>query len=776
MRYSAFPAPALLACLAACSDNGEDPVQPPPPIALSQTIGTAGGTLASTDGRVSLTIPPGALDHDVVITIDELTGTMAPAVPGALYDLGPTGTTFAIPASLTIRYDPTRLASGASETSLIVARQRGPQEWQVEKSTVDPAANRVSGEIWSFSSHAAVVHIPIDPPDVEAEYQPDRTIDLTATGEVPGEIFIEVAKATGLAVPPDAAFTQFGGVRTLNTIVTYPLDPTAGVYWFRARYRYVDANNVSWLGLYTDPPARVIVFGLPDLPDRASTFTATAVDPRTVDLTFTFPNPGQNNIPDGYRIRRSKAGSPNEEVIDFPIQPTLPYRDNGLVPDTEYSYSLTAFNERGEGPGFGLNVHTPKLPPTACQSYTIALATPPTTANRGATVATDVTVTRIGGFSGPITLALSGNGAAAIENIVLTDPAAGNTGRVQFKVKSDAPLGSTALTLDATSGDEFCPLDFEFDVAQPTTPGAGKLTSRPGVVSLTPNTSSAVWLGNPGSTVLNLSAAAPTGVGITVSFVPPIIGSGVAVAIIRAGAQIVPGIYTVTITGAGQGETRTVAIEVSLTAISSFSITMTSPLGWTRDNSSLHTGTLNRGENFPNPVTMSVPDVPAGVSEGFSPEVITADPPVPLSWGVHVFPEAAPGLHIMTITGTAGATVRTMRLLAVIDGQNNIPGQLTLVPESQVTVNRMISTGVSVPIVIGRPTALIGAPLTLSVTGLPQGVTAAFVVNPATANSIMTLTATPNAILGEQLLTLTATATNQSASAPIRLVVTGFAP
>ncbi len=83
---------------------------------------------------------------------------------------------------------------------------------------------------------------------------------------------------------------------------------------------------------------------------------------------------------------------------------------------------------------------------------------------------------------------------------------------------------------------------------------------------------------------------------------------------------------------------------------------------------------------------------------------------------------------------------------------------------------------VQLPIVIGRPAALAGVPLGLAVTGLPQGVTAAFVANPASAHSIMTLTAAPNAALGEFQLTLTATGGPQAVTASIRLVVTGFAP
>ncbi len=775
MRYHASCPVLLLAGVIACSSESDDPIQPPPPIALSQSIGPAGGTLSSTDGRISLSIPAGALAQTVDITVNETANPPIPAVPGAAFEFGPTGTEFAIPASLVIRYDPTRLRQGTSENNLILGKQRPDQSWEVERSSLDVAANRLSGEISTFSTHAVAVGVPIPPPAVEVEYQPGRTADITTSGIVAGEIAIEVARNSALTPPGTSAFTQFGPFQNLGATVTYPFDGTAGVYWFRARYRWVDAS-VTWYGNATDPAVRVIVFGLPDRPDRATTFTATAIDPGTIDLNFAFPSPGQNNIPSGYRLRRFVTGSPAEVLFDLPLGQALPYRDAGLSPDTDYNYSLTAFNEAGEGPAFSASARTPPLPATACRAYTIALATPPGSVNRGATASTSVNVTRLG-FNGPITLALAGTGTAVVENVVITQPGVGSTGDLQFKVKSDAPVGPAAFTLNATSGSEFCPLNFQVDVQQPPAPVVSKLTARPGAVSLTPNTSSAVWLGNPGSTPLHLTAGVPTGAGITVDFVPANLGAGAAVVIVRAGATIVPGVYTVTITGTGPGETRTASISVSLTALADFSISMASPLAWTHDQSALHTGTLNRAAGFVSPVTMSVPDLPAGVSAGFDPAVLTADPPTPISWGIHVFPAAAPGLHIMNLTGTAGATVRAMQLLAIIGGQTGVPGRLTLIPESQVSLNRMSNPpSVQVIIVIARPAALAGAPMTLSLTGLPQGVQAAFVSNPATANGIVTLTASPTAVVGEHLLTLTATGGPEAVTAPIRLVVTGFQP
>lgn len=65
-----------------CSSD-DDPVTPPEPtpLAVSGTLGPAGGTLTSDDGRMSLTVPPGALGTDQEISITEVD----PSVTGTLY-------------------------------------------------------------------------------------------------------------------------------------------------------------------------------------------------------------------------------------------------------------------------------------------------------------------------------------------------------------------------------------------------------------------------------------------------------------------------------------------------------------------------------------------------------------------------------------------------------------------------------------------------------------------------------------------------------------------
>ena len=64
-----------------------------------ETVGPRGGVVTSPDGRVTLDIPPGALDQEIAITIDEVDAGPEGAV-GPTYEILPRGATFNAPATL----------------------------------------------------------------------------------------------------------------------------------------------------------------------------------------------------------------------------------------------------------------------------------------------------------------------------------------------------------------------------------------------------------------------------------------------------------------------------------------------------------------------------------------------------------------------------------------------------------------------------------------------------------------------------------------------------
>jgi hypothetical protein len=128
------------------------PVGTPIGAPTSATIGPAGGTLASSDGRVVLTVPAGALAASTLITIQPVTGE-APLHVGAGYDLLPNGLVFLQPATLTLTYTDAEM-DGIDPTSVGLAYQDSLGQWtSVGYGAVDSTARTIAVPVAHFTPH-----------------------------------------------------------------------------------------------------------------------------------------------------------------------------------------------------------------------------------------------------------------------------------------------------------------------------------------------------------------------------------------------------------------------------------------------------------------------------------------------------------------------------------------------------------------------------------------------------------------------------------------------
>jgi hypothetical protein len=155
-RFVGGVLPLLFA--AGCSTSPSSPATPNEPAApnepASQVIGTAGGNIASSDGVLSLSIPAGAVDGDVMVTISPQSSPPAGAI-GVAYDIGPTGTVFHSPVTLTFHYALASLGN-ASPANLHVATYAS-NAWQVlDGDSVDMTAQTVAGTTLHLSPYGVV--------------------------------------------------------------------------------------------------------------------------------------------------------------------------------------------------------------------------------------------------------------------------------------------------------------------------------------------------------------------------------------------------------------------------------------------------------------------------------------------------------------------------------------------------------------------------------------------------------------------------------------------
>jgi len=119
-------------------------------------IGALGGTVTSADNTISLTIPAGALNNTVAISITKRTNYPSGKLVDTVYELQPEGLVFDTSVQLTTFYNPANLPAGFDESTLRAGKISGDSihAWQqVLEYTVDPSSKSVTSTLDSFSSY-----------------------------------------------------------------------------------------------------------------------------------------------------------------------------------------------------------------------------------------------------------------------------------------------------------------------------------------------------------------------------------------------------------------------------------------------------------------------------------------------------------------------------------------------------------------------------------------------------------------------------------------------
>ena len=218
-------ASALALALSACTV-----VHTPPPTVetkpgtAQEVIGPSGGTLSTPDDTIALTVPRGALDHDVTFTVGPTTSPLAGAL-ATVFEIGPLGTQFAQPAAIAIRYTDAELAGGGSSDLVVATVVEG--RWQaLDRGSLDPARSLVRGDTPHLSLfaivHARDITLPTDAgrgdaadgasakeaggeatgADASADASADATTDASRDGSEGGAACSSESETTGSCANP----------------------------------------------------------------------------------------------------------------------------------------------------------------------------------------------------------------------------------------------------------------------------------------------------------------------------------------------------------------------------------------------------------------------------------------------------------------------------------------------------------------------------------------------------------------------------------------------
>lgn len=160
---------AVAACGAEDGEAGEAPVLVATPAVtevaaptgapVSRTIGAAGGSLSSADGRLTIDVPEGALAADTDVRITPIGN----AAPGSVvsYRLEPEGVTFASPVSLRFVVTDAEL-QGSTPEALRIATQTPERTWRVLADAV-LAGDALSATTTHFSDYSLLLGWQIRP-------------------------------------------------------------------------------------------------------------------------------------------------------------------------------------------------------------------------------------------------------------------------------------------------------------------------------------------------------------------------------------------------------------------------------------------------------------------------------------------------------------------------------------------------------------------------------------------------------------------------------------
>lgn len=120
----------------------------------SAVIGSAGGTVVTRSGAAKAVFPANAVNADTAVTISANSQVPASSrmVAGTAYEFSPSGP-LAQPVSVTLRYDPANLPSGALQSRLVLYKAVDGVWVAVPNSSVDTVAYTVTALLNSFSSY-----------------------------------------------------------------------------------------------------------------------------------------------------------------------------------------------------------------------------------------------------------------------------------------------------------------------------------------------------------------------------------------------------------------------------------------------------------------------------------------------------------------------------------------------------------------------------------------------------------------------------------------------
>ena len=392
-------------------------------------------------------------------------------------------------------------------------------------------------------------------------------------------------------------------------------------------------------------------------------------------------------------------------------------------------------------------------------SFVAAPALLPGPAGGAATAA--VTLTPLSGFASPVAFSASGLPAGATAGFSPATVSGSGATTLTVAIGIAVPAGDYPFNIVGTSGAlvQAVPatLRVTSDFAIAATPGSQ--TEAAGV-----NASFAVGLtASPGLADTATFAVAGLPPNATAVFTPPTLtGSGSTLLAISVPVDAPGTSYPLTITATTGSTTHSTPVRL---AVQNYSLSVSPEmiLGEKAGNATA-TVTLAASGGFNSPVTLSASGLPNGITAGLSPASITGSGGSSLTLAIGA--SVASGAYPFTVTAAGGGIQKSATAILTVDVDSV---DLSLeADQTSFRIGRTLSQQITVRVrAIGLPAAA------LSLSGLPQGVTAAFAKNPLADgdSTLVTFSAADSAIAGTYPLTIEADSAGIARSLAVTMTV-----
>ena len=373
----------------------------------------------------------------------------------------------------------------------------------------------------------------------------------------------------------------------------------------------------------------------------------------------------------------------------------------------------------------------------------------------GSSGTTTIAITDAGGFSGNVTLAVTSTLPSGVTASWGTNPTSG-TSVLTLTASSGAAASTTTLTITGTSGSLTQTTNITVGVHAPTF----TLFASPSYVNLGQGTSSASTItmtpqyGFTGSANLSVSGL-PSGVTASWGTNPT---SGSSVLTLNASSNATTGPATLTITGTSGNLTVTTTLSLMVSA-PSFTLYGYGFVNIGQGTSSSTAIYISALYGFSGNVNFSVSGLPTGVTASFSPTSSNSSTTLTLT----ASPSASLGTANLTVTGTSGSLTSTMTVILGV-----FTPTFTLSSPGSVSIGQGL-TAQSYVAIFGQYG--FSGNVTLSLSGLPSGVTAVWSPNPTSTSSQLTLAASSSAKAGQYALTITGKSGAQTETSALALTV-----